>query len=232
MKTADVVIGAVLIPRGPAPNLLRRDHLKSMRPGSVLVDVAVDQGGCTKTTRPTTQDNPTYIEEGVVHYCVDQHAADRCRSPAPSALTSATLKYGLTIADEGLETSVRRYPDLAKGLNLYRGDTVHQGVAKAWGCTISPSCSRRRRATGVVGNQPVPPTEQSGTSCVASEAMPLILRCCNRRAKRTAAPETRRSRSSFWLSRRDFPPADVPVGTLRTGNSLRRRQNTAGQRVQ
>jgi len=137
VKTADVVIGAVLIPGEKAPKLLRRDHLKSMRPGSVFVDVAVDQGGTSETSRPTSQDSPTYVEEGVVHYCVTNMPGS-VPFTSTVALTSATLKYGLTIADEGLEASVRRYPDLAKGLNLYRGDTVHQGVAKSLGLYYKP----------------------------------------------------------------------------------------------
>ena len=137
VKTADVVIGAVLIPGESAPKLLRREHLRTMRPGSVFVDVAVDQGGCCETTRATSQDDPIYLEEGVVHYCVTNMPGS-VPFTSTVALTSATLKYGLKIADEGLEASVRRYPDLAKGLNLYRGDAVHQGVAKSLGLYYKP----------------------------------------------------------------------------------------------
>jgi alanine dehydrogenase len=90
-----------------------------------------------ETSRPTTQDNPTYVEEGIVHYCVTNMAGS-VPFTSTVALTSATLKYGLKIADEGLEASVRRNPDLAKGLNLYRGDTVHQGVAKSLGLYYKP----------------------------------------------------------------------------------------------
>ncbi len=137
LKTADLVIGAVLIHGETAPKLIRREHLRAMRPGSVFVDAAVDQGGCSETSRPTTQDDPTYVEEGVVHYCVTNMAGS-VPFTSTVALTSATLKYGLKIADEGLEASVRRYPDLARGLNLYRGDTVHQGVAKSLGLYYKP----------------------------------------------------------------------------------------------
>jgi len=137
LKTADLVIGAVLIHGEAAPKLVTRAQLRSMRPGSVIVDAAVDQGGCFETSRPTNQDNPTYIEEGVVHFCVTNMPGS-VPFTSTVALTSATLKYGLTIADEGLEASVRRYPDLAKGLNLYRGDTVHQGVAKSLGLYYKP----------------------------------------------------------------------------------------------
>jgi alanine dehydrogenase len=137
LTTADLVIGAVLIPGETAPKLVTREMLKSMRAGSVIVDAAVDQGGCFATSRPTTQDNPTYTEEGVVHYCVTNMPGS-VPFTSTVALTSATLKYGLTIADEGLEASVRRYPDLARGLNLYRGDTVHQGVAKSLGLYYKP----------------------------------------------------------------------------------------------
>jgi len=137
LKGADVLIGAVLIPGESAPKILRREHLKSMRPGSVFVDVAIDQGGCSETSHPTSQDDPTYVEEGVVHYCVTNMPGS-VPFTSTVALTSATLKYGLTIADEGLESSVRRSPELAKGLNLYRGDTVHQGVAKSLGLYYKP----------------------------------------------------------------------------------------------
>jgi len=137
LKTADLVVGAVLVPGETAPKLVTRAHLKTMRAGSVFVDAAVDQGGCAETSRPTTQDQPTYVEEGILHYCVTNMAGS-VPFTSTMALTSATLKYGLTIADEGLEASVRRYPDLAKGLNLYRGDTVHPGVAKSLGLYYKP----------------------------------------------------------------------------------------------
>ena len=137
VKVADVVIGAVLIPGESAPKLLTREHVRSMRPGSVLVDAAVDQGGCSETSHATTQDDPTYVEEGVVHYCVTNMAGS-VPFTSTVAMTSATLQYGLKIADEGLEASVRRSPELAKGLNLYRGDTVHQGVAKSLGLYYKP----------------------------------------------------------------------------------------------
>lgn len=137
VKTADVLIGAVLIPGEKAPRILRKEHILSMRPGSVFVDVAMDQGGTSETSKPTNQDAPTYIEQGVVHYCVTNMPGS-VPFTSTVALTSTTLKYGLTIADEGLEASVRRYPDLAKGLNLYRGDTVHQGVAKSLGLYYKP----------------------------------------------------------------------------------------------
>ncbi len=132
LKTSDVIIGAILVHGETAPKLLRREHLRLMRSGSVLVDVAIDQGGLAETSRPTTQNDPTYLEEGVVHYCVTNMPGS-VPFTSTVALTSATLKYGLRIADEGLEASVRRYPDLAKGLNLYKGTTVHQGVAKSLG---------------------------------------------------------------------------------------------------
>ena len=132
LRSADVVIGAVLVHGETAPKLIRRSQLKLMRPGTVLVDVAIDQGGMAETSRPTTQNDPIYLEEGVVHYCVTNMPGS-VPFTSTVALTSATLKYGLRIADEGLEASIRRYPDLAKGLNLYKGTTVHQGVAKSLG---------------------------------------------------------------------------------------------------
>jgi alanine dehydrogenase len=132
LKSADVVIGAVLVHGETAPKLLRRPQLKLMRPGTVLVDVAIDQGGMAETSRPTTQNDPIYVEEGVVHYCVTNMPGS-VPFTSTVALTSATLKYGLQIADEGLEASVRRNPELAKGLNVYKGNIVHQGVAKSLG---------------------------------------------------------------------------------------------------
>lgn len=137
LPQADLLIGAVLIAGHAAPKLVSRALVKKMQQGAVIVDVAIDQGGCIETSRPTSHSAPMYIDEGVVHYCVTNMPGS-VPFTSTVALTSATLKYGLTIADEGLEASVRRYPDLAKGLNLYRGDVVHQGVAKSLGLYYKP----------------------------------------------------------------------------------------------
>ncbi|OGV78684.1 MAG: alanine dehydrogenase [Lentisphaerae bacterium RIFOXYB12_FULL_65_16] len=129
---ADLVIGAVLIPGASAPKLIRREHLRRMRPGSVIVDVAVDQGGCIETTRPTTHENPVFVEEGVVHYCV-ANMPGAVPETSTVALTSTTLKYGLLIADQGLEKASQLSPPLARGVNLYGGHCVHPSVAQSLG---------------------------------------------------------------------------------------------------
>jgi alanine dehydrogenase len=129
---SDLVIGAVLIPGAQAPHLIRREHLKLMKKRSVIVDVAVDQGGCVETTRPTTHDDPTFEVDGVVHYCV-ANMPGAVALTSTLALTSSTLHYGLKIADLGLEDALRRNSDLKEGLNLYLGKVTCPGVAKAFG---------------------------------------------------------------------------------------------------
>ncbi len=128
LKESDVVIGAVLIPGAKAPKLIRREHLKLMKPGSVLVDVAVDQGGCIETTRPTTHEDPTFIIDGVVHYCV-ANMPGSVSVTSTEALNSVTLPYGLQIADLGVEEACRRNPVIRTGLNLYEGKCVYREVA-------------------------------------------------------------------------------------------------------
>jgi alanine dehydrogenase len=123
---SDLVIGAVLIPGAQTPRLVRREHLKTMKRRSVIVDVSVDQGGCVETTRPTTHDEPTFEVDGIVHYCV-------ANMPGAVSLTSSTLGYGLKIADLGLEEALRKNPDLKQGLNVYRGLVTFPGVAEAFG---------------------------------------------------------------------------------------------------
>ncbi len=126
---ADVVIGAVLVPGAEAPKLVRREHLKKMKPGAVLVDVAIDQGGCFESSRPTTHDDPTYVIDGVVHYCVANMPGAVPRTSS-EALNNATLPFGLALADQGLE-ALRRDPHLARGLNVLRGEVTHPAVAEA-----------------------------------------------------------------------------------------------------
>src|SRR5215218_5407811 len=120
---ADVVIGAVLVPGAKAPKLVSREMIASMRPGSVVVDIAIDQGGCFETSRPTTHSDPTYIEEGVVHYCVANIPGAVART-STLALTSATLPYLIRIADKGIEGAATEDEALAKGLSTLRGDLV------------------------------------------------------------------------------------------------------------
>ncbi len=129
---ADLVIGAVLIPGATTPKLVTRAMLRRMRPGSAIVDVSVDQGGCFETTHPTTHENPTYIEEGIVHYCVSNIPGAYPRT-STFALTNATFPYILQIADKGHERALEENEALRKGLNLIHGQVVHQGVAESFG---------------------------------------------------------------------------------------------------
>ena len=129
---ADLVIGAVLIPGAQAPKLVTRQMLKRMKPGSAIVDISVDQGGCFETTRPTTHENPTYIEEGIVHYCVANIPGAYPRT-STFALTNATFPYVLQIADKGYEKALEENEALRKGLNLFDGKVVCQGVAESFG---------------------------------------------------------------------------------------------------
>jgi alanine dehydrogenase len=130
VRQADVVIGAVLVHGAIAPKLVTREMVASMRPGSVVADVAIDQGGCIETARPTTHSDPTYVEEGVVHYCVANIPGAVART-STLALTSATLPYLIRIADKGIEGAAAEDEALAKGLSTLRGDLVSAPVAEA-----------------------------------------------------------------------------------------------------
>ncbi|MFP4644351.1 MAG: alanine dehydrogenase [Spirochaetales bacterium] len=134
---SDIVVGAVLLPGEATPKLIRREHLQIMKPGAVLVDVAVDQGGCAETTHPTSHDDPIFIVDGVVHYCVANMPGAVARS-STIALTSVTLNYGLLIADEGLEQAVSTDTALARGVNCFSGKCVHNAVAKSCGLEYVP----------------------------------------------------------------------------------------------
>ena len=128
---ADVVIGAVLTAGASAPKLVRREHLAKMRPGSVLVDVSIDQGGCFETTHPTTHADPVYEVDGVVHYCVANMPGAAPRTSS-EALVHATLGFGLQLADKGLD-ALKKNKHLAKGLNVLAGQLTHPAVAEALG---------------------------------------------------------------------------------------------------
>jgi alanine dehydrogenase len=128
---ADAVIGAVLIAGARAPHLVTRDMLKKMKPGSVIVDVAVDQGGCVETTRATTHSDPVYYVDGVLHYGVANMPGAVPRT-STFALSNATLKYALKIADEGIHTAALHDPALQKGFNTYQGRLVYEPVAEAF----------------------------------------------------------------------------------------------------
>lgn len=128
----DLLIGAVLVPGAKAPRLIRRDMLRRMRPGSVLVDIAIDQGGCAETSRPTTHDQPVFAEEGVLHYCVANMPAAYART-ATQALTNVTYRYIEMIADYGLAEACERQPALRGGINVQRGQLTCPAVAEAHG---------------------------------------------------------------------------------------------------
>ncbi|WP_197679397.1 alanine dehydrogenase [Auraticoccus monumenti] len=129
---SDVLIGAVLVPGTKAPKLVSREMIASMRPGSVAVDIAIDQGGCFETSRPTTHSEPTFVEEGVVHYCVANIPGAVART-ATLALTSATLPYLVQVADLGVREAARQHAPLGAGLSTLGGALVSQPVAEAHG---------------------------------------------------------------------------------------------------
>ena len=129
MLKADVIIGAVLVPGAEAPTLIKREDLKRMKPGSVLVDVAIDQGGCFETSKPTTHADPTYVVDGVVHYCVANMPGAAPRTSS-EALNNATLPFGLALANQGLE-ALKKNPHLARGLNVLKGEITYPAVAEA-----------------------------------------------------------------------------------------------------
>lgn len=127
----DLIIGAVLIPGAKAPKLITRDMLKDMRPGTVLVDVAVDQGGCIETCKPTTHENPIFIIDDVVHYCV-ANMPGAVPSTSTIALTNATLPYAIQLANKGWQQACRDNHSLKLGLNVVQGEVVYKGVAEAF----------------------------------------------------------------------------------------------------
>jgi alanine dehydrogenase len=140
IRHADLVIGAVLIPGASAPKLITRDMLKDIPNGSVLVDVAVDQGGCFETTRATTHSNPTYYEEGVLHYCVANMPGAVPRT-STFALTNATLPYALDLANKGFEKAIRDDSGLAEGVNTFGGKLTYEAVASSQDLEYTPLSS-------------------------------------------------------------------------------------------
>src|SRR5215212_8733113 len=139
IETADLVVGAVLIPGAKAPKLIRRDDLKSMQPGSVIVDVAIDQGGCVETMKPTTHENPTYVVDNVIHYAVANMPGGVPRT-STLALTNATLPYAVQLANKGWKKALRDNPALLKGLNMADGRVTYAAVAEAFGLEfVEPS---------------------------------------------------------------------------------------------
>jgi alanine dehydrogenase len=137
IKQADLIVGAVLIPGAKAPHLITKDMLKDMKKGAVVVDVAVDQGGCIETCKPTTHENPTYIIDDVVHYCV-ANMPGAVPYTSTLALTNATLPYAIQLADKGWKKAAQENADLVPGLNVIQGDIVYKAVAEAFNMPYTP----------------------------------------------------------------------------------------------
>lgn len=150
LKTADAVIGAVLVPGAAAPKLITRDMLKLMKQGSVLVDVAIDQGGCFETSMATTHEEPTYVVDGIIHYCVANMPGGVART-ATLALTNATLPFVLSLADKGAAQAIADDPHLANGLNVHGGMVTVEAVARNLGYDyVEPATALAKSASSTV----------------------------------------------------------------------------------
>ncbi|TMJ21495.1 MAG: alanine dehydrogenase, partial [Alphaproteobacteria bacterium] len=132
VRRADLLIGAVLVPGAAAPKLITRDMVKTMKTGSVLVDIAIDQGGCSETSRPTSHSDPVYLEEGVIHFCVTNMPGAVART-STFALNNATLPFVLALADKGWRRAIADDPHLRNGLNVHAGKLTCKPVAEAQG---------------------------------------------------------------------------------------------------
>ena len=137
LRRADLVIGAVLIPGAKAPRLVEEEDLELMKPGSVIIDVAIDQGGCVATSRPTTHSEPTYVVQGVVHYCVTNMPGAVGRT-STFALCNVTLPWALEIADRGILAAADALPPVARAINLHKGEVINQAVAETFNMNHSP----------------------------------------------------------------------------------------------
>ena len=137
LKDVDIVIGSVLVPGDKTPHLITKEMLALMEPGSVLVDVAIDQGGCFETSRPTTHSEPIYVEDGIIHYCV-ANIPGAVPHTSTLALTNATLRYALALADKGWQQACKDDSALAKGLNIVEGKVVFKAVADVYGLPYQP----------------------------------------------------------------------------------------------
>ncbi|MGA9369901.1 MAG: hypothetical protein WBV35_20745, partial [Steroidobacteraceae bacterium] len=140
VREADLVVGAVLIAGAAAPKLVTRAMVSTMQPGSVLVDISIDQGGCFETSHPTTHAQPTFVVDGVVHYCVANMPGAVART-STFALTNATLPYVRLLADLGWQTALKQDPGFAAGLNVHAGQITHQAVAQALNLKVRPPSS-------------------------------------------------------------------------------------------
>jgi alanine dehydrogenase len=138
LPTADLVIGAVLIPGSSTPHLIKKTHLPTMKKGSVIVDVAIDQGGCSEASHVTFHDDPVFIQDGVVNYCVG-NMPGAVANTSTNALANATLNYGLSIADLGVAEALRKDKGLLEGLNTFKGSVTYEGVAKAHNLKYVPA---------------------------------------------------------------------------------------------
>ncbi|MDQ2684141.1 MAG: alanine dehydrogenase, partial [Chloroflexota bacterium] len=137
ISRADVVVGGVLLPGARAPKLVSREMISAMKSGAVVVDVAIDQGGCFETSRPTSHSDPVYAVDGVTHYCVTNMPGAVART-STLALSNVTLPYGLALADKGLAEAARAFPELAKGINVLNGVVTYKAVADAFGLNFQP----------------------------------------------------------------------------------------------
>lgn len=137
LSEADLVIGSVLVPGASAPKLVRREHLKIMKPGAVIVDIAIDQGGCCESSHVTIHEDPVYIEEGIVHYCVGNMPGAVPRT-STIALGNTTIRYARQIANLGLEAAAKKDPGLARGINIYNGKCVNWNVASSLNLPYTP----------------------------------------------------------------------------------------------
>ena len=137
LPAVDIVVGSVLVPGDKTPHLITRDMLRLMEPGTVLVDVAIDQGGCFETSRPTTHSDPVYTVDGILHYCV-ANIPGAVPNTSTLALTNATLRYAVALADKGWQQACKDDPALAKGLNIVEGEVVFKAIADIFGLPYKP----------------------------------------------------------------------------------------------
>ncbi len=174
-RESDMVVGGVLIPGAKAPKLVSKELIKKMSKGSVVVDVAVDQGGCIETCRPTTHEHPTYEVSGVVHYCVANMPGAVPRT-STFALTNATRPYGRHIADQGLVAAIRADPALARGLNTYGGHVTYEAVARDLGYAYVPILEAiggaAKKTNGAVAKEAAKPAAPTATHAKKKPAQP------------------------------------------------------------